>query len=156
MARNCSSAARWPAGADPSTSVSRVPSPASMSFIAALAGVRVEAMSRKSRFVWSFSTAPDTAMPTAPPRLRIMLNRPLAYFGRSGGRLPRPSVTAGATAKTCGNPRRLCGNRNSSPPQSMHDVGNRLGTVEGGPEAAAVDADQQLPGPDVLVVGHQE
>ena len=55
--------------------------------------------------------APHTAMPTAPPRLRIMLNRPLAYLRRSGARLPRPKVTAGATVKTCGNPRRICGSR---------------------------------------------
>jgi len=27
-----------------------------------------------------------------------MLNRPLAYFNRSGGRLPRPRLTLGATA----------------------------------------------------------
>src|SRR6516225_3083699 len=62
--------------------------------------------------------APHTAMPTAPPRLRIMLNRPLAYLRRSGGRLPRPKVTAGATAKTCGNPRRICGSKSWSAPQS--------------------------------------
>src|SRR5271169_1318706 len=39
-------------------------------------------------------------MPTAPPRLRIILNSPLAYLSRSGDRLPRTRVTAGATANT--------------------------------------------------------
>ena len=62
--------------------------------------------------------APHTAMPTAPPRLRIMLNRPLAYLSRSGGKLPSPSVTLGATANTCGNPRSTCGQNSWSDPQS--------------------------------------
>ena len=47
-----------------------------------------------------------------------MLNRPLAYLSRSGGRLPRPKVTAGATANTCGKPRRTCGTSSSPPPHS--------------------------------------
>ena len=67
----------------------------------------------KCRLVWSLMIAALTAMPTAPPRLRIMLNSPLAYFSRSGGRLPRPRLTLGATAKTCGKPRRTCGSSSS-------------------------------------------
>src|SRR5438874_1568584 len=36
----------------------------------------------------------------------------------SGGRLPRPRLTAGATAKTCGRPRNICGMSSWSAPQS--------------------------------------
>src|SRR5216683_8243348 len=75
-------------------------------------------MPSKWKLVLVLRIAPHTAMPTAPPRLRIMLNRPLAYLRRSGARLPRPRLTAGATAKTCGKPRKICGRRSWSPPQS--------------------------------------
>ena len=47
-----------------------------------------------------------------------MLNSPLAYLSRSGGRLPRPRLTLGATAKTWGKPRSTCGRRSSAAPQS--------------------------------------
>src|SRR5262249_62068302 len=51
---------------------------------------RLDAIATKWKFVLAFKIAPQTAIPTAPPRLRIMLNRPLAYFSRSGGSLPSP------------------------------------------------------------------
>src|SRR3984893_14583963 len=86
--------------------------------IAPFAAVRCEAMYRKCRLVWLLRMAPHTAMPTAPPRLRIMLKRPLAYLSRSGGKLPRPRFTAGATANTCGKPRSTCGISSWSAPQS--------------------------------------
>ena len=37
----------------------------------------------KWKLVWTLTIAPHIAMPTAPPRLRIMLERPLAYLRRS-------------------------------------------------------------------------
>jgi Transposase DDE domain group 1 len=52
--------------------------------MAPFAGVRWEAMRTKCELVWSLMTAALTAMPTAPPTLRIMLKRPLANFSRSG------------------------------------------------------------------------
>ena len=58
-------------------------------------------MVRKWNLVRSFRIALHTAIPTAPPRLRIMLNSPLAYLSRSGDRLPSPRFAAGATTKTC-------------------------------------------------------
>ena len=48
-----------------------------------------------------------------------MLKSPLAYLNLSGERLPRPNVTAGATANTCGKPRSTCGIRSSPPLQSL-------------------------------------
>ncbi len=75
-------------------------------------------MASKWKLVRLLRIAPQTAMPTAPPRLRIILNRPLAYLSRSGGRLPSPRLTLGATAKTCGTPRKICGQSNSAAPQS--------------------------------------
>ena len=68
--------------------------------MAPLAGVKFDAIAWKWKFVRSLRIAPLTAMPTAPPRLRIILNNPLAYLSRSGGKLPSPRLTLGATAKT--------------------------------------------------------
>ena len=73
--------------------------------MAPLAGVKFDAIAWKWKLVRSLRIAPQTAMPTAPPRLRIILNSPLAYLSRSGGRLPRPRLTLGATANTWGKPR---------------------------------------------------
>src|SRR5271165_5634844 len=75
--------------------------------MAPLAGVRFDAIAWKWKLVRLLRTAPQTAMPTAPPRLRIILNSPLAYLSRSGGRLPRPRLTLGATANTWGKPQDL-------------------------------------------------
>ena len=46
-----------------------------------------------------------------------MLDGLLAYLNRSGGRLPRPRFTLGATANTCGNLRSNCGISSSAPLQ---------------------------------------
>ena len=86
--------------------------------MAPLAGVRFDAIAWKWKLVRLLRTAPQTAMPTAPPRLRIILNKPLAYLSRSGGRLPRPRLTLGATANTCGKPRKICGRKSSAAPHS--------------------------------------
>jgi len=60
-----------------------------------VAGVRREAMSLRWALVRMLRIAPHTAMPTAPPMLRIMLKRSLAYLSRAIGRPPRPNVTDG-------------------------------------------------------------
>ena len=39
-----------------------------------------------------------TASPTAPPRLRVRLNRPEAFFTRSGGRVPSAMLLVGTIA----------------------------------------------------------
>ncbi len=83
-----------------------------------LAAFKWSARCRKCKLVRSLRIVPQKAMPIAPPRLRIMLNNPLAYFRRAGGRLPSPRFTAGATTNTCGNPRRICGRKSCAPPQS--------------------------------------
>ena len=68
--------------------------------------------------VRSFRIVPQPAMPIAPPRLRIRLNRPEANFSRSGGITPRVSVTVGATANCWEKPRNACGINSSRQPQS--------------------------------------
>jgi hypothetical protein len=55
----------------------------------------LEAIAMKWKFVLAFRIAPHTAMPTALPKFRVMLNKPLAYFSLPDGRLPRPKLTLG-------------------------------------------------------------
>src|ERR1700733_14353694 len=85
---------------------------------AALVELRCSGSRRKCRFARSLRMVPQAAMPMAPPRLRIRLNRPEASFSRSGGRPPRVSVTTGATANIWEKPRNACGSSNSRQPQS--------------------------------------
>src|SRR5262249_59835041 len=85
--------------------------------MAPLAGVRLDAIATKWKLVWALMMAPHSAMPTAPPRLRIMLKSPLAYLSRSGGRLASPRLTAGGNAKKCGRaPKSFGGKRWTAPP----------------------------------------
>ena len=46
------------------------------------------------------------------------LNKPLADFSRSGGRMPSVNVTVGATENCCAKPRRACVRSSSRQPQS--------------------------------------
>ena len=65
------------------------------------------------RSVRSFSTWLMTASPTAPPRLRVRLNRPEAFFTRSGASVPSAMVLVGTIASIMPMPRRICGTSNS-------------------------------------------
>src|SRR5258705_2530329 len=85
--------------------------------MAALAELRCSASRRKCKLVLSFKIVAHAAMPMAPPKLRIMLNSPLAYLSRFGGRLPKPRFTAGGTPPTLGeNPQNFWGKRSAAPP----------------------------------------
>ena len=69
---------------------------------------RCSARRRKCRLVRSFRIVPHTAMPIAPPRLRIRLNRPDASFSRSGASPPKrqrsPSAPRRTAARSRGTP----------------------------------------------------
>ena len=58
------------------------------------------------------------ASPMAPPRLRIRLNRPDAFFTRSGGSVPSAVLVTGMMANISPTPRKICGHNSSQKSQS--------------------------------------
>src|SRR6516225_529504 len=93
----------------------------------ALADVRCSAIRRKCRLVRSLRIVPQTAMPMAPPKLRINENRPLADFRRSGGNPPRVNVTVDGDANGEAIPRNASGTSISSQPHwFIRDVNSHM------------------------------
>ena len=66
----------------------------------------------------SLSRVATVASPTAPPRLRISVNRPLAFFTCSGGMVPSARLVMGMKAQIMPIPRSTCGSTNWAWPQS--------------------------------------
>src|SRR5262249_40690580 len=66
----------------------------------------------------SLSPVLIAARPMAPPRLRIRLNRPEAFFTRSGARVPSAVLVTGTIAKISPSPRKICGHSSSQKSQS--------------------------------------
>ena len=69
----------------------------------------------------SFSSVLMTASPTAPPKFRIRLKRPEAFFSRSGGSVPSASIETGIIATISPTPRTACGMKSSAKAQSLGD-----------------------------------
>ena len=64
------------------------------------------------------STVLMAARPMAPPRLRIRLNRPEAFFMRSGASVPSAVLVTGTIDNIRPTPRKICGHRISQKSQS--------------------------------------
>ena len=65
-----------------------------------------------------FITVLIMARPTAPPKLRVRLNSPDAFFSLWGGTVPRATLLIGTIAVISEKPRRTCGTSNSQKSQS--------------------------------------
>ncbi len=59
------------------------------------------------------------ARPTAPPRLRVRLKRPEAFFSWSGGSVPSDRLLIGTMHSISEQPRRICGTSSSLKSQSV-------------------------------------
>ena len=64
------------------------------------------------------STVLSAASPTAPPRLRVRLNSPEAFFSRSGGSVPSATLVIGTIASIMPKPRKICGTNSCQKSQS--------------------------------------
>ena len=59
-----------------------------------------------------------SASPTAPPRLRVRLNRPEAFLILCGGIVPSARLLIGTMHSISPTPRKICGNSSSQKSQS--------------------------------------
>ena len=59
------------------------------------------------------------ARPTAPPRLRVRLNSPDAFFSRSGASVPSEMLVIGTIANIMPKPRSTCGRNSCQNSQSL-------------------------------------
>ena len=79
----------------------------------------------------SVRTYRSAAMPMAPPRLRIRLNKPLASGISAAGQTSSASRVAGSRQNITANPRSTCGQ--NRPEKSLADVYEAVGD-QAGPE----------------------